>query len=280
MLADPEIRGVIITVPNEQHLPVAREDRQGRQARLYREADRRDARGRDRDRGAGRAIRRHRHRRSQRALARRVFARIRRGDRCRRTRPRRLHRGEFLQRARARTHPQHLALVQEPSAPGGPLSQLAIHQFDILHYLGGDIVEASSMASKLSPVGAEVDDQSMTTLQLCRRQARLCRLLLDVARHLLRARVRLQGPDALARSISPLGTRQASCICHPTLYIQRGKDGYGKREDLKVPESDMFRRRAGNVRRKLPDRQAERTDRAQRQCRGRGGERRAALDRQ
>ena len=25
------------------------------------------------------------------------------------------------------------------------------------------------------------------------------------------------------------------------LYIQRGKDGYGKREDLKVPESDMFR---------------------------------------
>jgi len=26
-----------------------------------------------------------------------------------------------------------------------------------------------------------------------------------------------------------------------TLYIQRGKDGYGKREELVVPESDMFR---------------------------------------
>ena len=26
-----------------------------------------------------------------------------------------------------------------------------------------------------------------------------------------------------------------------TLYIQRGKDGYAKREELKVPESDMFR---------------------------------------
>jgi hypothetical protein len=26
-----------------------------------------------------------------------------------------------------------------------------------------------------------------------------------------------------------------------TLYIQRGKDGYGKREELKVPPSDMFR---------------------------------------
>ena len=26
-----------------------------------------------------------------------------------------------------------------------------------------------------------------------------------------------------------------------TLYIQRGKDGYAKREELKIPESDMFR---------------------------------------
>ena len=51
------------------------------------------------------------------------------------------------------------------NAPGGPLSQLAIHQFDVLHYLGGEIAEASSIASKLSPVGAEVDDQSMTLLK-------------------------------------------------------------------------------------------------------------------
>jgi hypothetical protein len=26
-----------------------------------------------------------------------------------------------------------------------------------------------------------------------------------------------------------------------TLYIQRGKDGYGKREELEIPEGDMFR---------------------------------------
>jgi DNA-binding CsgD family transcriptional regulator len=26
-----------------------------------------------------------------------------------------------------------------------------------------------------------------------------------------------------------------------TLYIQRGKDGYAKREELTIPESDMFR---------------------------------------
>ena len=50
-------------------------------------------------------------------------------------------------------------------APGGPLSQLAIHMFDVVHYLGGDVTQASSIASKLSPVGAEVDDQSMTLLK-------------------------------------------------------------------------------------------------------------------
>ena len=50
-------------------------------------------------------------------------------------------------------------------APGGPLSQLAIHHFDVVHYLGGAMLEVSSIASKLSPVGAEVDDQSMTTIR-------------------------------------------------------------------------------------------------------------------
>ena len=50
-------------------------------------------------------------------------------------------------------------------APGGPLSQLAIHQFDTIHYIGGEIEEVSSIASKLSPVGAEVDDQSMTLVR-------------------------------------------------------------------------------------------------------------------
>src|SRR3977135_4078451 len=50
-------------------------------------------------------------------------------------------------------------------APGGNLSQLCIHQFDVLHMLGGPVTELSSMSSKLSPVGAEVDDQSMSTIR-------------------------------------------------------------------------------------------------------------------
>jgi predicted dehydrogenase len=80
-------------------------------------------------------------------------------------------------------------------APGGPLSQLAIHQFDILHYLGGDIVEASSMASKLSPVGAEVDDQSMTLLRFADGKAR----------RILGARVRVKGADAQRDRFFQLG---------------------------------------------------------------------------
>jgi len=63
---------------------------------------------------------------------------------------------------------------------------------------------------------------------------------MDLARRVLRARVRLEGPDALRDRLRHLDTpdqlHQTS-----TLYIQRGKDGYGKREELPVPESDMFR---------------------------------------
>ncbi len=45
------------------------------------------------------------------------------------------------------------------SAPGGSLSQIAIHQFDTLRYLGGEIAAVSASAARHSPVGAEVEDQ-------------------------------------------------------------------------------------------------------------------------
>jgi predicted dehydrogenase len=45
------------------------------------------------------------------------------------------------------------------SSPGGSLSQIAIHQFDTLRYLGGDIAAVSASAGRHSPVGAEVEDQ-------------------------------------------------------------------------------------------------------------------------
>ena len=124
-------------------------------------------------------------------------------------------------------------------APGGPLSQLAIHQFDILHYLGGDIVEASSMASKLSPVGAEVDDQSMTLLRFADGKVGYvgsCWTSPGVFS------VRVFGSKGLMHSETDFSSWDVPSKLHlsSALYIQRGKDGYGKREDVKVPESDMF----------------------------------------
>jgi predicted dehydrogenase len=125
-------------------------------------------------------------------------------------------------------------------APGGPLSQLAIHQFDVLHYLGGEIVEASSIASKLSPVGAEVDDQSMTVLRFADGKIGYVGSSWTSPGVFC---VRVFGSKGLMHYEIDFGTWDTPEKLHltSTLYIQRGKDGYGKREELNVPESDMFR---------------------------------------
>ena len=125
-------------------------------------------------------------------------------------------------------------------APGGPLSQLAIHQFDVLHYLGGEIVEANSIASKLSPVGAEVDDQSMTVLKFADGKIGYVGSSWTSPGVFC---VRVFGAKGLMHYEIDFGTWDTPDKLHQTstLYIQRGKDGYGKREELPVPESDMFR---------------------------------------
>ena len=125
-------------------------------------------------------------------------------------------------------------------APGGPLSQLAIHQFDLLHMLGGEIAEVSSMASKLSPVGAEVDDQSMTLLKFADGKLGYvgsCWTSPGVFA------VRVFGSKGLAHYEIDFGAWNTPADLHTsgTLYVQRGKNGYGKREPLAIPESDMFR---------------------------------------
>jgi predicted dehydrogenase len=125
-------------------------------------------------------------------------------------------------------------------APGGPLSQLAIHQFDVLHYLGGDVVEASAMASKLSPVGAEVDDQSMTLVKFADGKVGYvgsCWTSPGIFS------VRVFGSKGLMHYEIDFDTWDTPDQLHKksTLYMQRGADGYAKREELNVPESDMFR---------------------------------------
>ena len=124
-------------------------------------------------------------------------------------------------------------------APGGPLSQLAIHHFDVVHYLGGAMLEVNSIASKLSPVGAEVDDQSMTTIRFADGKLGYvgsCWTSPGIFS------VRVFGSKGLMHYEIDFGTWDTPHLLHQssTLYIQRGKDGYGKREELVVPESDMF----------------------------------------
>jgi len=125
-------------------------------------------------------------------------------------------------------------------APGGPLSQLAIHQFDVLHYLGGEMEQASAMASKLSPVGAEVDDQSMTLVKFADGKVGYVGSSWTSPGIFS---VRVFGSKGLMHYEIDFGTWDTPDQLHKksTLYIQRGTDGYGEREELPVPESDMFR---------------------------------------
>jgi len=125
-------------------------------------------------------------------------------------------------------------------APGGPLSQLAIHMFDVIHYLGGEIQEASSMASKLSPVGAEVDDQSMTLIRF--KDGKIAYVGSCWTSPGIFS-VRVFGSKGLMHYEIDFGTWDSPDKLHEKsiLYIQRGKDGYANREELAIPESDMFR---------------------------------------
>jgi predicted dehydrogenase len=238
LLNNPEIKGVILTVPNEQHLPLAREVAMAGK-HVYTEKPIASTL----EEGLEIEALEHRHGvtvtvgHSARLMGgiRTIRDAIDAGE---------LGRVTFMEA----NFSNERALELTPStwrwykarAPGGPLSQLAIHQFDVLHYLGGEIVEASSMASKLSPVGAEVDDQSMTTLRFA--DGKLGYVGSCWTSPGIFA-VRVFGSKGLMHYEIDFGTWDTPDQLHltSTLYIQRGKDGYGRREELKVPESDMFR---------------------------------------
>ena len=237
MLSDPAISGVILTVPNEQHLPLAvAVAKAGKH--VYTEKPIASTL----EEGLKMADLEERHGitvtvgHSARLLAgvRRIREAIDSGE---------LGRVAFMEANFS--NERALELTPETwrwykdKAPGGPLSQLAIHHFDVLHYLGGEIVEASSIAAKLSPVGAEVDDQSMTLLRFADGKIGYvgsCWTSPGVFA------VRVFGSNGMMHHEIDFGTWHTPEKLHETstLFIQRGKDGYAKRENLKIPKSDMF----------------------------------------
>ena len=238
MLADPGIAGVILTVPNEQHLPLAAQVAAAGK-HVYTEKPIASTL----EDGLVMADLQAKHGitvtvgHSARLMAgiRQMRAAIDRGE---------LGRVAFIEA----NFSNERALELNPQtwrwyksrAPGGPLSQLAVHHFDVLRYLGGDVIETSSIASKLSPVGAEVDDQSMTLLKFadgkvgyvgaCWTSPGIFAVRVFGSAGLMHYEIDFRTWD------SPEKLHESS-----TLYIQRGRAGYADRETLTVPESDMFR---------------------------------------
>ena len=237
LLSNPDIKGVILTVPNEQHLPVAREVAKagkhvytekpiantledglalealeseygisvtvGHSARLL---------------GGIRTIRK--------AIDAGVLGRVG------------FMEVNFSNERALELTPETWRWYND-RAPGGPLSQLAIHMFDVVHYLGGEVTEATSVASKLSPVGAEVDDQSMTLLKFADGKVAYvgsCWTSPGIFA------VRVFGSKGLMHYEIDFGTWDTpeKLRDNSILYFQRIKEGYGKREILEEPESNMF----------------------------------------
>jgi len=237
MLADPSIRGVILTVPNEQHLPIAEQAaRAGKH--VYTEKPIADtlvdgiklaALGTQYD---VQVMVGH----SARLLAgtRLMKQAIDAGELGRVV----FMEGNFSNERALELTPQTWRWYRA-KAPGGPLSQLAVHIFDSLHCLGGTIDSVASHASKLSPVGAEVDDQSMTVLKFA--DGKLGYVGSSWTSPGVYS-IRVFGQKGLMHYEVDFSVWDTPHRLHETstLYIQRGKDGYGKREVLKLPASDMF----------------------------------------
>ncbi len=237
MLADPEIRGVILTVPNEQHLPVAEAAAKAGKhiytekpiANTLENGIRLEAL---QDRYGVRAMVGH-------------SARLLRGARLMKQAIDSGALGTLSFMESNFSNERALELTPDTwrwyrdKAPGGPLSQLATHLFDSLYMLGGEVEEVSSLASKLSPVGAEVDDQSMTILRF--KSGALgyvgsCWTSPGIYF------IRVYGQKGLMHFELDFGSWDDPDRVHETstLYIQRGKDGYGKREVVEMGQSNMF----------------------------------------
>jgi len=236
-LSDPEIKGVILTVPNEHHLPCAEQVAQAGK-HVYTEKPIANTLAN------GLMIE---------DLEARYGIKVMVGHSARLLKGTRMMKEAIDSGAIGRlvfmeanfSNERALELTPDTwrwyrdKAPGGPLSQLAIHQFDSLHYLGGEIESVSSMASKLSPVGAEVDDQSMTMLKFADGKLGYVGSSWTAPGIF---QIRIFGQKGLMHYEVDFSAWDTPGDLHKSslLYIQRGKDGYGKREVLEIPPGHMF----------------------------------------
>ena len=120
------------------------------------------------------------------------------------------------------------------------LPLLAIQQFDVLHYVGGEIAEVSAMTAKLSLSAPELHDQSATLLKFA--DGKLGYVGSSSTSPGVFA-VRVFGSKGLMHYEADLGAWNTPEKLHEksTLYIQRGENAYGQRETLSLAQSNMFR---------------------------------------
>jgi predicted dehydrogenase len=238
LLSDPEVEGAILTVPNEEHWPVAREvARAGKH--VYTEkpiantvADALRIVGLESRHGVTVTVG---HSARLMAGIRQIREAIDAGE---------LGRVTFMEanfsNFRGLSFTPDMWRWHKDKAPGGVLNLLGIHQIDVLHYLGGEMVEVTSMSSKLSPTGMETDDQSMTLIRFADGKVGYvgaCWTSPGVFA------VRVFGQKGLMHYEIDFDTWDTPERLHETatLYIQRGKSGYANRVAVPIRESDMFR---------------------------------------
>jgi predicted dehydrogenase len=128
----------------------------------------------------------------------------------------------------------------QESAPGGSLSQIGVHQFDTLRYLGGDIAAVSANAARHSPVGAEVEDQWIVAVHFA--DGKLGVMLTSWTSPGTYS-VRATGADALMfydinQTYWPTPERLHE---NATLYLQARGKGPAERQALSVSPGNMFR---------------------------------------
>jgi len=125
-------------------------------------------------------------------------------------------------------------------APGGPLSQIGIHQFDTLRALGGDLAAVSAQSARLSPVGAEVEDQWVVSIRFA--DGKLGSLVTSWTSP-GEYRVQATGDRASVGYAldQSLWAQPARLHEHAVLERQARGDGPQARSRIPVPPGNMFR---------------------------------------
>jgi predicted dehydrogenase len=125
-------------------------------------------------------------------------------------------------------------------SPGGCLSQIAIHQFDTLRFLGGDLQSVSAVCAHRSPLPAEVEDQWLVSVNFADgKSGAVTSSWTSPGRY----DIRVTGDRACAFYEIDQAHWGNSADLHlgARLHIQERGQGIAARRAIDVPAGDMFR---------------------------------------